>query len=246
MNHLKLTILTICLLFVTQLLTSQISVKLGASLGANYPSLDLGRRLEARQKTIRELYFGISSELRWNWEWLALQPELNYIRKGGKLIHESVDRLYIKRIEERLQINYLEIPVLIKFQLGFGSDRFKLFVAVGPTVGMALNGKFSIKEEERYNGTLIYEDFYEEEIKRNAKGLLTIKRFELGAVAGAGFSYRIRAITLFSYASYRRGFSNLVYNSVWNEKITNRNLGISIGGLIHIETIKRKISQMIF
>jgi hypothetical protein len=75
---------------------------------------------------------------------LSLQPELNYIQKGFKgtstgefNIGEQVFQFHAKNEHT---INYLEIPVLARFE--YGGDKFKVHVHAGPSVGFGLGGKY--------------------------------------------------------------------------------------------------------
>jgi hypothetical protein len=72
----------------------------------------------------------------------SFQPELNFIQKGTKNEFRFVDGPNVSDITEGTQkvtINYLEVPVLIKATFG------SFHLNVGPSVGFGLGGKYKIE-----------------------------------------------------------------------------------------------------
>ncbi len=70
---------------------------------------------------------------------LSVQPELLYLQKGYQ-VDATTDEGSLRLTDS---FNYLEVPVLGK--ISFGSQRVKLYVNAGPSVGYALNGRFTQK-----------------------------------------------------------------------------------------------------
>lgn len=110
-------------------------------------------------------------------KFFALQPEVNYIQKGGKVTAEGENDFSL-----RVRLDYLEVPVLAKFRLGSGG--FRGYLTAGPSVGYALNGRSKIElgnfsEEEKIK---FDDDFGLDGRKDN--------RFDISAVAGGGIQQK--------------------------------------------------------
>lgn len=108
----------------------------------------------------------------------AIQPEVNYIQKGGKL--NSIDE---NDFSLRVKMDYLETPLLAKFRLG--SRAFKGYLIAGPSVGYALRGEnkitiegFSVKDKIKFD------DSYGTDGRKD-------NRWDFSAIAGGGVQYKI-------------------------------------------------------
>lgn len=71
---------------------------------------------------------------------LSIQPELNYVSAGTK----------IKNDKNKYTLNYLELPVLVKYSFG------PVYINAGPSIGMALGNRDKIEslygaKVERFN-----------------------------------------------------------------------------------------------
>ena len=79
----------------------------------------------------------------------SLQPEFNYIQKGFNNTssgeYQIGEQIFEFHADNKQRINYIEIPVLAKFEYGF--NNIKVGVYAGPSLGFALSGKF--KSESR-------------------------------------------------------------------------------------------------
>jgi hypothetical protein len=127
----------------------------------------------------------------------TIQPELLYTQLGTK---NTYDLLGIRN-ESSYRINYLELPVLAKLQLG-NADRegVGFYVAAGPWVGYALNGKSQFKSTTDGN-TLLDIDreltFDDEDDTR---------RLNYGMVGAAGLTFGRVGLDL----RYNYGLNNLL------------------------------------
>jgi len=133
----------------------------------------------------------------------SIQPELNYIQKGG----EDESELFGETITTELNLNYIEIPVLAKY--AFGSETFKVFVMAGPSIGYGLNGEITFDDEES-------EDFDWDEEGAN--------RTDFGFQAGVGVQYR----NIFLDARYGFGLSD-IEDLEDDVDVTNEGINIGIG-----------------
>jgi hypothetical protein len=77
----------------------------------------------------------------------SLQPEISYVQKGFK--NESTgefqigEQIFQFEASNENRINYIEIPVLAKFE--YGTDQFKVGLYAGPSIGFALGGTYHSK-----------------------------------------------------------------------------------------------------
>lgn len=103
---------------------------------------------------------------------LGLQAELNYTQQGWKEAFEEQPQYTYNRT-----INYIELPFLT--HIYFGSDRFHVYLNLGPKIGYALNEK----TESNLNG--------EEPNRTNDQHDMAIeKRFDWGLCGGPGIELR--------------------------------------------------------
>ena len=75
-------------------------------------------------------------------EMLSVQPEVQFVQKGFRLDESFSASGYSEKIEGKVSINYLEIPVLLK--TSFGNENFKFFLNGGPSLGIGLGGNGSV------------------------------------------------------------------------------------------------------
>jgi hypothetical protein len=66
---------------------------------------------------------------------LALQPELNWMQKGGKQSESLLDQNY----EIEITLNYLELPVYLLYT---GGNTSGFFAGIGPAFNFAMSGKY--------------------------------------------------------------------------------------------------------
>jgi len=66
--------------------------------------------------------------------WFAIQPELLYVQKGVD-VSPTADQI----VRQRLEVDYIEIPVLAK--LTGGPDAFNVYVFGGPTFGIRIDSE---------------------------------------------------------------------------------------------------------
>lgn len=90
----------------------------------------------------------------------SLQPEISYVQKGfkGKSSGEfQIGEAYYQfNADNENRINYIEIPVLARFE--YGSDKLKVGLYAGPSLGFALGGKYHSKSTvDTGEGTNVYE-----------------------------------------------------------------------------------------
>lgn len=112
---------------------------------------------------------------------LSVQPELLYAQKGGT--EDDVD----------VNLNYLELPVLVKYALPVGG-RFVPSLYAGPYAGYSLTREIEIDG----GGSESADDF--------------IKRFDYGAVFGVDLGYRFAGRAATVGLRYDLGLANVFDN----------------------------------
>lgn len=131
----------------------------------------------------------------------SLQPELTFIQKGFK-IEDTGDDL-------TRTLNYLEVPVLGKYNFNEGEVLF--FLQGGPSFGFALSG------EDKLGNQSEDIDFEEDDVTR----------FDFGLQLGGGLGFPVGDGTLFFDARYLLGLTNGNEND--DPTVFNRGIGLSIG-----------------
>jgi hypothetical protein len=108
--------------------SAQSSMKIGALAGVDFTNLtgDDVSGLSSKTGFIGGLYVGFPMG-----KSIVLEPEVLYVNKGAK--DNSVSP------EQTLGINYIEIPVLVRYNFGAGGP----FILLGPSVGFSTSCTFS-------------------------------------------------------------------------------------------------------
>jgi hypothetical protein len=191
---LKFTFLSI---FLPLVVTINVCAKtsIGLKAGMNFSQLD-----GLMFGSITCVNAGIPAEFRFSKKF-ALQPEINFITKGGKEISRTYDNGFYYDLEDAFKINYLEIPLYTKFS--FGSENVKLDLLTGPSVGFAINGMTSSKE------------MYYGKIKSDSKSI----DFEKDSVSRINFSVNF-GIGITFLAGSRNMFFNICYQSGLTDILT--------------------------
>lgn len=140
---------------------------------------------------------------------LAVQIEALYSQKGSKLSLEGTE------IEAALELNYLDFPLLARFQVpGSGTTRFHAFV--GPSLGYRISARSKLTDY-----TFDFAEGSSENIEDD------VKRFDLGLVAGAGADIGRRFVV---DARYSWGLGSLSKDDPdENFTIKNRVLSVMAG-----------------
>lgn len=161
-------------------------------------------------------------------EQFAIQPELGYARKGfGVREGINVDAFGLPipvGVAAESKFDYIEMPVLAK--LKFGGESMKGYIAAGPTVGYALDGRIVTKAN-----ALIDIPLGTTPIDLDA---INYERFEVGGTVGAGIAWETGVGQLFADVRYNHGFTTLYDIPVVNEKIRNRGFGLNVGFLVPV------------
>jgi hypothetical protein len=151
---------------------------------------------------------------------LAVQPGVFYSMRGGKI---KVDVPGFGSAETERTVNYLEVPILVQYKLNAGPGR--VFVGLGPSVGMGLSGK----DHEKYNYAFFGSKDTTVSVKFGSDTTET-KKMDFGAVFNVGYELNMG---VFVRVSYYLGLANMANNGPGqNDKATNRGFSVSAGYLL--------------
>ena len=111
---------------------------LGPKVGVSYATMGYKQKdyLSSNGYKIRPIYgfqMGAIMHYAVNRRW-SVHMEFNYSRKGREIIREGSDYIH-----DRLQYNYIELPLL--FRISFGGSKFRWYLNVGPHLSYYLNGE---------------------------------------------------------------------------------------------------------
>lgn len=165
-------------------------------------------------------------------EKLSLQPEINFIQKGANAeFKQGIGDGILEVRSTDVRINYLELPVLVKYS--FGDGEVKGYVNAGPSVGYGLGGKtdYSLKYilgnetvyQESGKGSVKFEDA---PLEYPAEDVYFQNRVDIGFQAGGGVLLFDKVIV---DARYGYGFTSLDDES----KPKNRTIQITVGAPLY-------------
>lgn len=137
---------------------------------------------------------------------LALHPELLYMQKGAKTQYYDGDMTQ--------KLNYIEIPLLVKFKFSVPLSPVTPFIFAGPSVGFFLNGTNSFEE-----GIL---DGIENDIEN-------VKTFDLGLSVGAGVGFKMGTGELNANLRYNLGLMNIDDTDGTDISMKNNYIALLIG-----------------
>lgn len=196
------------LILMTLLCMNKISAQTGLGLRGSLAIIDQNVEVEDLELGV-DSRLGIEAGLFYNHEIGAgfyIQPELNYSERGFKVEYLSI-------LKTKASINYLRIPVLIKYDLLANNDQLFITPFVGPYLGFNLNS-----------------DFEEIEFVLNQIGIdpnQFITDTDIGL--DMGFSIGI-ASGFFFDARYSLGLKNIFDSPAFDiGRITNRSITLGLG-----------------
>lgn len=166
---------------------------------------------------------------------LSFQPGVHFAMKGFRTeTEESYDILgtkYEVESQEKLNLNYVEIP--LNFQYAFGEDRTGFFIGVGPYVGIGLSGKYAIDGSVKMTtgGQTVSEEFDEEvDVEFGNDEMEDMyRRLDLGIGLNAGYMLPM-GVFVRAYGQY--GFSNMYNVDVDDYKSKNYGFGLTVGYML--------------
>nr|MCU0358436.1 PorT family protein [Cyclobacteriaceae bacterium] len=102
------------------------------------------------QKSVTGFVLGVAAEWPLNAS-LSVQPEFNFVQKGFGVKADISDQGLTVQVDNRTTINYLELPVLLKYYVNDADTR--VYLIAGPSIGYGLGGKAKSKVDTDFFGT---------------------------------------------------------------------------------------------
>lgn len=183
-NVLNLKIMGLLAGFMLMITIVQAQPKFGVRVGVNISNQQFKQgMLNVEPKSKFGLDLGLVSDIPLG-EVVSFAPELHWLQKGFVIEDLQIDNPPVNIEEGTASLNYLELPLLIKFNFG---ETAKFFVMGGPSIGYLLDHKIEVDGEES-------NDLFEFD-----------NRLELGAHLGAGIGIGPVVVDL----RYLLGISNI-------------------------------------
>ena len=236
-NKIRIMREKILLLTALSLITAfSFSQSIGIKLGVNLATIADDDSIDNTKKMVPGLYIGIPYAIAIT-DKFSIQPELAFVQKGGKTTyddHSSQDIFGVTvttdyHSESTVKLNYLEIPILLKY--AFATEGFMPYIGVGPSIGFAMSGNQSgsstTTTSSSVTGTTTSSSSYDESIDFEQDSVSKID-FSLLVTLGGAFPIGDNGNTVSLNLSYMLGLANL-NNSSADLKLMNRGILITAG-----------------
>ncbi|UCG62325.1 MAG: PorT family protein [Candidatus Zixiibacteriota bacterium] len=130
-------------------------------------------------------------------KYIALQLELIYVQKGSEWTYESYLMDSLITLTQWIRLDYIEVPVLVSFQIPTGSALSPFFFG-GGSVGLKTSSKHAWRNVG--GGIVVNNDGVSE--------ILNASKTQLNFIFGGGFGFDLGANRLELIANYSMGLSN--------------------------------------
>lgn len=209
--------------FLPLLLQAQINVGIQGGIHTNYVSVKgISESWMPEQALLTGINLGVYAELPLQ-NGFSFQPGLTYIEKGFR-VKEGYEFNIVQvnvpvGIEARPRIQFLELPLLMKYTYGEGFA--KVYGFVGPHISYAVDGDIE----------LIGKAIVDVRLGRYPINLSnrTFNRFEVGGIAGAGVAFQTGHVHTFFQGSFQRGFTDMLETPILDIRAYNYGYNILAG-----------------
>lgn len=155
---------------------------------------------------------------------VSLQPELHYIQKGTKAEAtfsdlEELDIIGAQTVEAEFRLTYLEVPLLLRVDMG--SSNLRPFLVAGPSVAYRIACSADVSLGGLSFGTDCDEDDDDPETPDDP-----FKKYDVGGIVGAGVAGSAGGRALSAQVRYSRGLVSIASESIAG--YSPKNTGISI------------------
>ncbi|GGK33886.1 hypothetical protein GCM10007962_30400 [Yeosuana aromativorans] len=155
-----------------------------------------------------------------------LRPSINYLQKGAKVAEDFViEGGNTSTQESRVNLNYIEVPVVLIYNIGNTSSKW--YVGVGPSFGYGISGKAEVFETTHI-GSQTHTEFYDAKAFKNIEdGGAGFKRFDFGLNAVVGVHVLEKGMIQLGYI---HGLSNIANKDDFQgNKYNNRSIMLTLG-----------------
>lgn len=150
-------------------------------------SMNIGTTIGVTARYTEEKYFGLIAELKME-------------QRGWKEKFEETDFSYSRTL------TYIQLPLLT--HIYFGSEKFKFFINLGPSVGYMISSKISSNFD--YENPAMEQDFPIENRHVNQMSMPIKNKFDYGILGGAGIELIVnKRHSLFLEGRYYYGLGNI-------------------------------------
>ena len=118
----------------------------------------------------------------------AIQPEISFLQTGIKFGGNSI-----------FKINYLEIPLLVKYTLSL--NKFKIFVNAGPSFGFGVGGKY---KHEYSGGTYTHKIIFKNPKEND---IIIQSKTDFNLQIGGGIGYQVGKYYVWIEGRYGKGYT---------------------------------------
>jgi hypothetical protein len=224
----KRLIVLCAIIYFTSLSYGQILI--GLSAGTTLSSMSVERRdlSTFKIKPIFGFNFNLITEYKINQNF-SLYSGLSLSQKGFK---QSIRYFYRPDVDSTAEmiskLNYLEIPVYLKFNTSLNKINF--FYGIGPYFSLGIKGKVTSNITGRTNASYTDEITWDKKMYFQSDlveeyGYTNIKRFDIGVGNLIGINYNTLVFTL----SYQYSLRNIMWEYYQDEKMSNSSLALSLG-----------------
>lgn len=222
-------IIVLCaIIYFSSLSYGQISI--GLSAGSTLSSMSVDRRDMStfKIKPIFGFSFNLITEYKINPN-LSLYSGLSLSQKGFK---QSIRYFYRPDVDSTAEmiskLNYLEVPVYLKFNTNL--EKVNFFYGIGPYFSIGIKGKVTTNITGRTNASYSDEITWSKNMYFHSDlveeyGYTNIKRFDLGVGNLIGIKYNHLVLTI----SYQYSLRNIMWEYFQDEKMSNSSLALSVG-----------------
>lgn len=195
--------------------TQRQEIGLDIHLGLALSKFNTEQKLNGSQSFKEGVSAGVGYDFNLNSNF-ALHPELNYIQKGTDLSYDTGSSRTALRVE--MGLNYLELPLLLKFSPAQGS--LKPFLMAGPSVSLLLAKSLTASVTDASGRT--------REINTVKASDIPIRNLDYGFVIAAGLDMDItHGMSILVDVRYSEGLLN--FDKSDDKSTRNRVIASSVG-----------------
>ena len=220
----RLALMTLGLIFLLPFLSdAQISIGVHGGIHTNKVQVTgIAEAWKPKNDYFTSYNFGIFAEIPML-NGFSFQPGLNFVEKGFRVnANTDFDLGDINipiGVEARPRLNYLEMPLLLKYTYGEGPMRIYGFA--GPHFSYAMDGKVDLIARAIV-------DFKIGTIDMNLDNNI-YERFEVGGIVGLGTNFDTGPVQTFIQGSFQHGFTNMLDDPIIDIRLRNYGFNLTAG-----------------
>jgi hypothetical protein len=155
---------------------------------------------------------------------VSFQPEIHYIQKGAKVSVTVTDIEGVQTTadaEASVKLAYLEVPLLLRLDMGSEGGSVRPFLLAGPAVALRISCNLGLGVEGASFNTDCAESFEDETESDDP-----FKKFDAGIMVGGGVAGTMGSLPVSLQVRYSYGLINIARDPIDNR--SPKNTGISL------------------